>query len=106
MAITSSPDTLRRRVKRLKYEPTGSPRVLGIDDRAWRKKQCYGTIVVDLERSDVVDQLPDREADTVAAWLKAHPAVEVVSRDRSATYAEAATEGAPGPCRSPSAGTC
>jgi transposase len=96
MAITSSPDTLRRRVKRLKYEPTGSPRVVGIDDWAWRKGQCYGTIVVDLERSDVVDLLPDREADTVAAWLKAHPGVEVVSRDRSATYAEAATEGAPG----------
>jgi transposase len=54
----------------------------------------YGTIVVDLERSDVIDLLPDRDADTVAAWLKAHPGVEVVSRDRSAAYAQAATEGA------------
>jgi DNA-binding NarL/FixJ family response regulator len=53
-----------------------------------------GTIVVDLERSDVIDLLPDRDADTVAAWLKDHPGVEVVSRDRSATYAQAATEGA------------
>ena len=94
MAITASPDTLLRRVKRLEDEPTGPPRVVGIDDWAWRKGQCYGTIVVDLERSDVVDLLPDREADTVAAWLKAHPGIEVVSRDRSATYAEAATEGA------------
>jgi DNA-binding NarL/FixJ family response regulator len=67
---------------------------VGIDDWAWRKGQCYGTIIVDLERSDVVDLLPDREADTVAAWLKEHPGIEVVSRDRSATYAEAATEGA------------
>jgi transposase len=49
---------------------------------------------VDLERSDVIDLLPDREADTVAAWLKARPGIEVVSRDRSGTYAEAATEGA------------
>jgi transposase len=57
---------------------------------------CYGTFVVYLECSDVVDLLPDREADTVAAWLKAHPGVEVVSRNRSATYAEATTEGAPG----------
>ena len=94
MAITASPDTLLRRVKRLKNKPTGPPRVVGIDDWAWRKGQCYGTIVVDLERSDVIDLLPDREADTVAAWLKAHPGIEVVSRDRSATYAEAATEGA------------
>ena len=68
--------------------------VVGIDDWAWRKGQRYGTIVVDLERSDVIDLLPDRDADTVAAWLKAHPGVEVVSRDRSAAYAQAATEGA------------
>ena len=94
MAITTSPDTLLRRVKRLKNEPAGPPRVVGIDDWAWRKGQRYGTIVVDLERSDVIDLLPDRDAETVAAWLKAHPGVEVVSRDRSATYAQAATEGA------------
>ena len=94
MAMTTSPDTLLRRVKRLKNEPAGPPRVVGIDDWAWRKGQRYGTIVVDLERSDVIDLLPDRDAETVAAWLKAHPGVEVVSRDRSATYAQAATEGA------------
>ena len=94
MGMATSPDTLLRRVKRLKNEPSGPPRVVGIDDWAWRKGQRYGTIVVDLERSDVIDLLPDRDADTVAAWLKAHPGVEVVSRDRSAAYAQAATEGA------------
>jgi hypothetical protein len=67
---------------------------VGIDDWAWRKGQRYGTIVVDLERRDVVDLLPDRDADTVAGWLKAHPGVEVISRDRSAAYAQAATAGA------------
>ena len=94
MAMTASPDTLLRRVKRLKDESASPPRVVGIDDWAWRKGQRYGTIVVDLERSDVIDLLPDRDADTVAAWLKDHPGVEVVSRDRSAAYAQAATEGA------------
>jgi transposase len=94
MAINTSPDTLLRRVKRMKSTPAEPPRVVGIDDWAWRKGQRYGTIVVDLERSDVIDLLPGRDADTVAAWLKAHPGIEVVSRDRSATYAQAATEGA------------
>ena len=94
LAMTTSPDTLLRRVKRLKNESAPPPRVVGIDDWAWRKGQRYGTIVVDLERSDVIDLLPDRDAETVAAWLKAHPGVEVVSRDRSAAYAQAATEGA------------
>src|SRR3954449_10736646 len=96
MGMATSPDTLLRRVKRRKNEPAEPPRVVGIDDWAWRKGQRYGPIVVDLERRDVIDLLPDRDADTVAAWLKAHPGIEVVSRDRSATYAEAATQGAPG----------
>ena len=94
LAMTTSPDTLLRRVKRLKNESAPPPRVVGIDDWAWRKGQRYGTIVVDLERGDVIDLLPDRDAETVAAWLKAHPGVEVVTRDRSAAYAQAATEGA------------
>jgi transposase len=96
IAMPTSPDTLLRRVKHLKDVPGPPPRVVGIDDWAWRKGHRYGTIVVDLERSDVIDLLPDREANTVAAWLKAHPGVEVVSRDRSSTYAQAATEGASG----------
>jgi transposase len=94
MAITTSPDTLLRRVKGFRKEPAEPPRVVGIDDWAWRKGQRYGTIVVDLERSDVIDLLPDRDAESVAAWLKVHPGVEVISRDRSASYAQAATEGA------------
>jgi transposase len=94
--VATSPDTLLRRVKQLPGAAAPAPRVVGIDDWAWRKGQRCGTIVVDLERSHVIDLLPDRDADTVAAWLKAHPGVEVVSRDRSATYAQAATEGASG----------
>lgn len=70
-------------------------RAVGIDDWAWRKGHHYGTIVVDLERHKVVDLLPDREADTVAQWLAEHPEIEVVSRDRSAAYADAARRGAP-----------
>jgi transposase len=94
LGMTVSPDTLLRRVKRHRLESAPLPRVVGIDDWAWRKGQRYGTIVVDLERSKVIDLLPDRDADTAAAWLKAHPGVEVVSRDRSAAYAQAATKGA------------
>ena len=62
MAMTTSPDTLLRRVKQLEDESAPPPRVVGIDDWAWRKGQRYGTIVVDLERGDVLDLLPDRDA--------------------------------------------
>ena len=95
LAIATSPDTLLRRVKQLKGQCPAPPRFVGIDDWAWRKGQRYGTIVVDLERSGVIDLLPDRDATTVKKWLEDHPEVELISRDRSSTYAQAAAESVP-----------
>src|ERR1700677_2941584 len=69
--------------------------VAGVDDWAWRKGSNYGTIIVDLERREVVDVLADRSAATTASWFKDHPDMEVVSRDRAGLYAEGAREGAP-----------
>ena len=93
--IPTSPDTLLRRVKEVEDDPAPAPRFIGIDDWAWRKGRRYGTIVVDLERGRVIDLLPDRDAETVKAWLVAHPGVELISRDRWSEYAQAAAEAAP-----------
>jgi transposase len=68
---------------------------VGIDDFALRKGQRYGTILVDLEKHQVIDLLPDRETETVKKWLEDHPAIETITRDRSQAYAEAVTAGAP-----------
>jgi hypothetical protein len=95
LAISTSPDTLLRRVKQFEGGSPSPPRFVGIDDWAWRKGQRYGTIVVDLERSDIIDLLPDRDATTVKKWLDDHPGVELISRDRSSTYAQAAADSAP-----------
>lgn len=71
------------------------PRVLGVDDWAKRKGQSYGTILIDHERECVVDLLPDRAPETVAKWLREHPGVEIVTRDRAEAYAQGIREGAP-----------
>ncbi|MFL5289277.1 MAG: transposase [Rhodopila sp.] len=68
---------------------------VGIDDFAWRRGHCYGTIIVDLERRRIVDILADREAGTVAEWLAQRPSIRVIARDRGAGYRQAATEGCP-----------
>lgn len=69
--------------------------VIGIDDWAWKKGLRYGTLIVDLQTHEPVDVLPDRSAETVAAWLRQHPAIHVISRDRGGTYAKGARQGAP-----------
>jgi transposase len=69
-------------------------RVLSVDDWAWRKKQRYGTMLMDLERSQVIDLLPERSADSFARWLGLHPEVEVITRDRSSLYADGGRQGA------------
>jgi transposase len=70
-------------------------RSLGVDECAWSKGQEYGTILVDPERHCVVDLLPERSTASLAAWLKQHPTVNSIIRDRASTYAEGAQLGAP-----------
>ena len=73
-------DTFLSRVRTKTERAVAAPRVVGIDDWAWRK---------------VIDLLPDREPATVEAWLRARTWIEGVARDRTSGYGGAATRALP-----------
>jgi transposase len=95
LAMPTSPDTLLRRVKAAPNAPAPPPRYVGVDDWAIRKGQNYGTILIDLERHCGIDILPGRDGEELKKWLKEHPGVEIIARDRWTAFANAASEAAP-----------
>jgi len=98
LKLTVSGDTLLRRIRSSSVQTNSSvktPRVLGVDDFSFRRGISFGTILVDLEQRKPVDLLPDREAETLKVWLDGHPGVEIISRDRSGSYADGAGRGTP-----------
>lgn len=95
LGMHGSPAMLLNHIRAIPAQAAVPVQVLGLDDWAKRKGQTYGTILVDLDRREIVDLLADRTTATVKAWLASHPEIEIISRDRFINYAKAATEAAP-----------
>jgi transposase len=98
LGLAGSGDTLLRLIRRsagASAQTPAKPRVLGVDDWAFRKGRRYGTMLCDLEKHRPIDLLPERSATAFSTWLQAHPGVQVISRDRGDEYIRGATLGAP-----------
>lgn len=94
--LSTSRMTLLRLVRRAPEPPPGrTPSVLSVDEWSYRRGRRYGAILVDLDRHRPIDLFPDADAATLAAWLRAHPGVRVLSRDRGGPFAEATRQAAP-----------
>jgi transposase len=95
IGVPVSPDTLLRRVRRANAEARVPPRFVGVDDWAFKKGQRYGTVLIDLERRRLIELFEGRDGEPLKKWLLANPQVEVITRDRWPSYAQAANEAAP-----------
>ncbi len=95
--LVKSDSSLLRLIRKLpcQHKVSCELRRIGIDDFALKKGREYATVIIDLEQGKAIELLPNRNADTVAAWLKEHPSIELVTRDRSREYGLAITTGAP-----------
>ncbi len=93
--IGTSRTNILRRVMKLATPEADKVSHLGVDDFSFRRGRTFGTVMVDLQLHQILDLLPDRRKETATAWMKAHPEITHVSRDRGKEYAAAAKEGAP-----------
>lgn len=95
LGLKSSRMTILRILRNEPVSAPQTPQLLGVDEFAYRRGKSYDTILVNLEDGTPADLLPDRQAVTLEMWLKNHPGVQLISRDRAGEFARGARQGAP-----------
>lgn len=95
LMMFASASTVLRLLHQMEAPSIAEPRIIGIDDWAFRKGRDYGTIIIDHETGKPIDLLPKRDSQTVEKWLAKHPTIEIVTRDRSGEYREAIAQALP-----------
>jgi len=89
LLIKVSRSTLIRLAHQQSPPDINTLKVVGVGDWAFRQGVNYGTILVDMETSKPIDLLPTRDSEDLKAWLRKHPGIETITRDRASSYSSA-----------------
>ena len=92
LGVKVSNDTIQRLYDRIEFMDNPNVEEIGVDDVAIRKGQTYATAIYDLKDHHLIALLEGRDAKTLKKWLKNHPKVRLVARDRASAYATAIKE--------------
>ena len=90
-----SPSKALRMIHSLPMKATGEIKTLGVDDWAYRRGVSYGTILVNMDTGKPIDILSGRDGKELKVWLKSHPEIQHICRDRSSAYSAAVSETIP-----------
>lgn len=92
MGILISHDSANRMLDKISIEDDTEIETIGVDDVSLRKGQTYHTVIYDGNDHHLLALLDGRDGKALREWLKSHPKVSVVARDRASAYAHAITE--------------
>ena len=92
MGIMASHDSANRILNHILVEDDPDIETIGVDDVSLRKGQTYHTVIYDGNDHHLLALLDGRDGAALKEWLKNHPKVSLVARDRASAYASAITE--------------
>ena len=92
LGIKCSNDTIKRLYDHLIIEDNPNITEIGVDDVAIRKGQTYATAIYDMKDHHLIALLDGRDKEPFVEWLKKHPKITKVTRDRASAYATAINE--------------
>ena len=92
MGIRVSHDSSNRILRHISIEDDTDIDKIGVDDVCLRKGQTYHTVIYDGNDHHLLALLDGRDGVALKEWLKEHPKITAVARDRAGAYASAITE--------------
>lgn len=89
LGIQVEHDSIRRLLSHIHIQDNPDVEEIGVDDVCRKKGQTYCTAIYDAKDHHLMALLEGRDGKALEEWLKVHPKVKMIARDRASAYARA-----------------